>query len=522
MAHNYRVFGDLRVSPDDGVEVEVSGRQAEVLAVLLAAHPEGVSADSLIEQIWGDQLPADPEATLYSAISRLRSVVGDDLSKTTSGYRLRASIVDSAEFERAVAEARATRSLDAFSKADALWQSDPYKGFEDLGNVRIEVERLNRVRRWATRDRLELTIDAGAASEAADELEPMVEADPFDEETLGLLMRALYRAGRKPQALAAFRDYERQLAEETGLEPSAHIRELEVGILTDHLDHQTGESRALVPLHLAVTYVPVGKQHKVAVGRAGTGPPLLVHPGWLSKLDLLDTGVDMRTPMWVELSKRFEVVIFDRAGTGLSREAPLAEDISESVTELIEVTKGCFNSPVAILASSAAGPIVALAANERPDLFSHIVFHGTYASGPETFPAGVADSLVALVRASWGMGSEVLASILFPTGPPEFKEAWSSTQRDFADAETAALLMEQMYSADSTGVLGDLDVPCLVTHYRDDKAIPIRGGQQLALGIPGARFISLEGRTHYPIPGEETDLVQIIWDFFAETNLTED
>lgn len=521
MPASYRIFGDLRVTLDTGEEHHVSGRQAEVLAALLVAHPDGVSSDRLIDQIWGSNLPADPEATLHSSASRLRAVIGEDLAKTPSGYRVRASAVDSAEYETAVGAARATQSLEGFLTAEELWRGEPYQGFDDQTDVRTEIERLKRIRRWATRDRLELMVETGQASAAADELEAAMAMDPFDEEALSLLMRALYKSGRKPKALAAFREYESLLAEETGLEPSVHVRELEVAILTDHLDFPAGESSPRTPLDLSISYTTVADRGKIAVGRTGEGTPLLVHPGWMSKLDLLATGLDLRIPLWAELARRFEVVIFDRAGTGLSRDAPVTRELEESVEELISVMTSCFDRPIPVLAGSAAGPIVAKAAHERPEIFSHIIFHGTYASGPSTFPPEVAKSLVALVRASWGMGSDVLASLLFPSSSTEFKAEWSATQRELADGDTAAILLEQMYRADASDCLHELGLPCLVVHYRQDKAVPVWGGEQLAQGVPGAQFTVLEGQTHYPFPGEEPRVADIFTEFIEETALTE-
>ena len=516
----YRVLGDLTVVHDDGAEQSVTGRQASALALLLAAHPDGLTRDRLIDQIWGEDQPVDPEASLHSVISRLRSIVGSDLATTPSGYRMRARSIDSAQYEAAVARARTESNLDAMMEASRLWTSEPYRGLDDIPDVRLEIERLSRIRRWSTRDRIELMIESGDSSAAADELAAMVSADRFDEETLGLYMRALYDSGRKPAALRAFRDYEQLLAEETGLEPSAHIRELEVAILTDHLAPIVSESRPLIPLDLEITFTPTERGGSIAVGRAGEGPPLLVHPGWMSKLDLLSSGLDMRTPMWAELVKRYEIVIFDRAGTGLSRAAPVASDLDESVSEMISVMSECFDGPVPVLAGSAAGPIAVKAAVERPDLITHLVFHGTYASGPTTFPRDVANSLVALVRAGWGMGSDLLANLLFPSASSEIKEAWSQTQREFTDAETAAILMRQMYDAEVTELLGQLDLPCLIIHYRQDKAIPFWGGEQLARGIPGARFVPLEGRTHYPLPGDEARVADIVEEFTTETSLT--
>jgi len=238
----------------------------------------------------------------------------------------------------------------------------------------------------------------------------------------------------------------------------------------------------------------------------------------MSKLDMVASGLDMRSPMWAAMSKTHRLTLFDRAGTGLNRPRPGGVTFEESVSELLEVLETTMDGPVPLWAASGAGPIAIKAAVDRPDLISHLILYATYASGPNTFPAKVAESMVALVKASWGMGSDVLAYLLFPSGSSEIVAEWGRAQRHMTDAETAALLLRQLYEADVTQYLPRLETPAIVIHYRDDKAIPIWGGEQLARGIPGACYVPLEGRSHYPLPGEEDKVVGLIDDFLAATS----
>jgi pimeloyl-ACP methyl ester carboxylesterase len=36
-------------------------------------------------------------------------------------------------------------------------------------------------------------------------------------------------------------------------------------------------------------------------------------------------------------------------------------------------------------------------------------------------------------------------------------------------------------------------------HVRDDQVQPFEAGRELAAGIPGARFVALQGRNHIPL-----------------------
>jgi DNA-binding SARP family transcriptional activator/pimeloyl-ACP methyl ester carboxylesterase len=515
MGKHFRVFGDLVVTDEDGNEHHPAGRQAQILAVLLAFHPDSVTSGRLIDEVWGESPPKDPDSALHNAVSRLRHMVGADLVTTPTGYALTPTMLDFERFDQAVEAARRSSRLEDYESAIRLWTGDPFRGYEDHPTVTLEIERLKQSHRRASQNWHALLLEHGRADEAAEKLKLAVTAHPLDEGPLGLYMRALNASGRKPEALHAFRDYESRLAEETGLEPSVAIRELELSILVGELDLPERESRPTITMDISVSYVERGDGTNVAVGRTGTGSQLFIHPGWLSALDLVSAGLDMRTPFWAALSRTHELVIFDRFGTGLSKGSPDDTSFGASVEELKTLLRKTTDVPVPVWAASAAGPIGVQVAVEAPELISHLILYGTYASGPEIFSRAVAESISSLVRASWGVGSDVLAQMLFPGGSAEQRDAWARFQKKTASPELAAQLLDQIYAADVSRMLDRVTVPCLVIHYRGDKGIPATGGEQLARGIPNAQFVMLDGISHYPLPGDEDRVVEIV-DRFLE------
>jgi pimeloyl-ACP methyl ester carboxylesterase len=69
--------------------------------------------------------------------------------------------------------------------------------------------------------------------------------------------------------------------------------------------------------------------------------------------------------------------------------------------------------------------------------------------------------------------------------------------REGVTAEMGVKLMaEHLHKMDLQDLLPKVSVPTLVVHYRNDQAIPFESGRELAAGIPGARFVSLEGDGH--------------------------
>src|SRR5262249_46407547 len=79
--------------------------------------------------------------------------------------------------------------------------------------------------------RIEAERELGGGAELVGELERLVAEHPFRERLVDQLMRSLYRAGRKSDALAAYQEFRRRYADELGLEPSGELRELERRIL---------------------------------------------------------------------------------------------------------------------------------------------------------------------------------------------------------------------------------------------------------------------------------------------------
>ena len=118
-----------------------------------------------------------------------------------------------------------------FRAALALWRGPALADLRFEPFAVAEADRLEELRLHALEYRIEADLALGAGSELIPELEALVREHPFRERPLGLLMLALYRAGRQAEALAAYQAGRRRLAEELGLEPGPELRELQRKIL---------------------------------------------------------------------------------------------------------------------------------------------------------------------------------------------------------------------------------------------------------------------------------------------------
>ena len=241
----FGLLGPLVVG-DGTRQVSVSApRQRVLLAALLLNAGRVVSLDALGETLWEGQLPAGARGALHSAVQRLRSTLGPpgaDLVETRPpGYLIK---VDDGEFDvrefgglaargHAAAEAGAWgQAAGLLREALALWRGEPLADVPSQLLRDREVPALEDQRLQALVARIDADLHLGRHSEVVAELRQLVAAHPLQEQFHAQLMLSLYRSGRQADALAAYQDVRRVVAEELGIDPSPELRLLQQRILT--------------------------------------------------------------------------------------------------------------------------------------------------------------------------------------------------------------------------------------------------------------------------------------------------
>jgi YVTN family beta-propeller protein len=238
----FGILGPLELE-DDGRPVEVSGRRQRALLALLVLHAnEVVSSDRLIEGLWGEQPPATAPKVLQNAVSQLRRSIGENLIVTRApGYVLRVEpdAIDARRFEGLLDQGRQMlasgdpkRAAAILRQALTLWRGPPLDEFSYEPFAEAAIARLEELHLRALEERIEAELALGRHSDLVGELERLVAEHPLRERSRGQLMLALYRSGRQAEALRAYEDVRRLLAEELGLEPGAALQRLEKQILT--------------------------------------------------------------------------------------------------------------------------------------------------------------------------------------------------------------------------------------------------------------------------------------------------
>ncbi|WP_432097417.1 AfsR/SARP family transcriptional regulator [Streptomyces sp. bgisy100] len=241
----YAILGTTRAHRDDGSPVALGGVRLRALLTALARHPGRVRpADALIAEIWDGDPPADATGALQALVGRLRRALGREaVGSAEGGYRLCAAPddVDLHRFERLADEgARAlaggdpARAAALLDEALALWQgpalTDLPGGGAGAAAARAELRRLD-----ARRSRLAADLELGRADRALPELAALCTADPLNEPLQALRIRALRDTGRRADALAAYEEVRRTIADRLGADPSAGLRSLHAELLSDRL-----------------------------------------------------------------------------------------------------------------------------------------------------------------------------------------------------------------------------------------------------------------------------------------------
>ena len=241
---DFRILGPLEVA-DGGRTIPIVGdRQRALVAILLIHANEPVSADELIDELWGEHAPASPRKGLQVQVSRLRKALGEGSARLVTqpnGYLLHVEPgeLDLDRCERLADQGREAlaaddrrRAADQLRAALELWRGPALAEFAFESFAQTEIGRLEELQLALLEDRIDADLACGRHTELVGELEALVAEHPLRERLRRQLVLALYRGGRQAEALEAYRAARVTLIDELGLEPTPALRELEQAILT--------------------------------------------------------------------------------------------------------------------------------------------------------------------------------------------------------------------------------------------------------------------------------------------------
>ncbi|MHB8643305.1 MAG: alpha/beta fold hydrolase [Gaiellaceae bacterium] len=256
--------------------------------------------------------------------------------------------------------------------------------------------------------------------------------------------------------------------------------------------------------------------HRIAFASVGEGPPLVLPAWWVS--NVVDDWQRERFRRFVAaLAQGRRVIRYDRLGCGMSDRdrSPDTLSIDYEADTLAALIDHLELDRVQLFGSSCGGPTAVAYAVRHPDRVDRVVLYGTYANGADLGSDNTRRATVDLVRTHWGIGSRLLADIFAPSADANERDDFAVFQRKSADANMAAELMELIYDTDVSEIVGGLQVPTLVVHRRDDRAIRLRAGERLAALVPNGELVVLDDDAHPPWHGDVDELVTTVAPFLG-------
>src|SRR5262245_2378871 len=234
----FRILGPIEVVDGDRIVSLPRLKQRALLALLLLRPGRMIATDRRPEARWGGRRPLTARNALQNNVSQLRKALGSQVLLTRPpGYLLdvEPARIDLGRFDLLVAQARASHSdrerASLLREALALWRGEPFGDLVDEPFTLVERPGLLDRRLFAQQDLIDTELALGRHATVVGELEALIDAHPYDERLYGQLMLALYRAGRRADALAAFARA-RDALDELGLEPGPELKERQRAVLT--------------------------------------------------------------------------------------------------------------------------------------------------------------------------------------------------------------------------------------------------------------------------------------------------
>ena len=459
-------------------------RKTRALLAYLAAAERPVRRERLCEMFW--EVPDDPRGALRWSLSRLRQALGDVIEasrETVSLRRDRVSVdydavrrLGAVPLDVAELETRAALFRGGFLDDLSLPRCPEYEAWRVAVANEMQVVRLRLLR--ALVDRLR-----DAPERALPHANALRALDPED---LGLAaeVEALAEASRRravipsvPPAVSAGLDHGERIAAETTSTPVMPQQE--------------------------VRYVAGFGGVQLACAVTGAGYPILKCANWMS-----DLQYDRESSVWAHwiagLSARNTLVRYDQRGNGLSDRTVDDFSLDAQLADLEAVADAACSERFALLGISAGAALSVAYAVRHPERVSHLILYGGRHKGWRLYGGAEEQqrraAMVSLIRTGWGQDipafRQLFSSLFIPDATREQMDWYNELQRRTVSPENAARLHEENGKVDIAGILGQVTVPTLVMHASGDALVPFDCGRALAIGIKGARFVSLDSRNH--------------------------
>lgn len=503
-AFSLGTFGFPEVQAD-GRPIKLALRKGLALLVYLAEAKGAVARDVIATQLWPEADRETGLARLRRLLHRIELALGEPVFETDrTSVRWSPTVelkVDSHLFESAC-------DRGAFEEACQIYRGDFLAGFSPEDSP--EFEDWAFFRREALRGRLvhaleRLVQDKNAAGEhfaATGHAGRLVELDPLSEVYGRHLIRSLLLSGDRSAAERHHAALTQRLRDELGVAPEAETEAL--------------MSPAAAPHALPTTRYVKGSGVHLAYQTYGSGSlDILVMPGFVSHVERAWEHPASRTFL-ASLMKLGRLIVFDRRGIGLSDRVGSAPSIDVTAEDIGTVLRAAGSRRVVLFGASECGPACVKFAVDDSSRVAGLILFGALAKGcwaedyPHALRASQYDAWSKHLITQWGgpVGIEAFAPSL--ASDPQARAWWAGLLRAASSPGGISAVLEAFRDADVRHLLPQITVPTLVLHRRDDKAVRIAAGRDVASRIRDAQFVELDGHDHWFFAGDQQPVLEAI------------
>jgi len=510
-----RLIGEPAILRDGNTQALTGSRKTRALLAYLILSPGPVSRERLCEIFW--QIPDDPRGSLRWSLSKLRSLVDEEGRRRIVADREQVTFdpvdvdVDILDIRSEISNGPEKLTLKRLTYLASASSAGFLRGLELSGQPEFEhFLSSERESFRVMRTGILLALTARLEDRPADAvrwLQDLVDIEPYAVDVHRKLIETLAMTGRK-------QDAERQLAaslttladietfDRSALEQAVRTRP----VATIRSDTPVADERKLHEKdtrHQELRYCKADDGTRIAYTSVGEGPPLIKAANWLNHLEF-----DWEPPVWRHvfrgLSENRTLVRYDARGNGLSDWNVEDFHLERQVADLEAVVAATGLDRFPLLALSQGCAVSAEFSARYPEKVTHLILVGGYARGwrrigtPDVIRQN--EAMITLVGMGWGQDNpafrQMFTSMFMPDAPSENQTWFNELQRMTTTPENAVKLIRANGEVDVLDRLGEVKAPTLVLHAANDMRIPFNSGRELAAGIPGARFVSLDSRNH--------------------------
>lgn len=526
-----RLLGEFQVVRDGTPVTLPQSRKTRALLAYLVVTGRRHRRERLCQLLW--DVPDDPRASLRWSLTRIRPLVdGPDRERIVAdrefvAFDATGVPVDLAQVRRAVAGGPETLSTERLLDLAAAFGGQFLEGMALPDQQDFEAWILAE-RDGARRTRASLLSALlprlmATPEQALPHAPDLVEADPWSLSAHVSLLECLVRTGRREEADLQRSRSERDLAQAGTKDLAALDRVL--WIRPEPKPPGPAPLSTGPELHQEIRFCSTPGGVRIAYASVGEGPPLIKTANWLNHLEF-----DWESPIWRHvfrgLARDRRLIRYDARGNGLSDWDVKEISFEAYVRDLEAVVEAAGVSRFPLLGISQGCAMSIEYAVRHPERVTRLVLHGGYATGWRigADPDEIArrEAMQTLILHGWRDENpafrQVFTSSFIPEGTAEQFHWMNELQRISISPDNAVRLQNALAIVDIRDRLPLVQVPTLVLHSRWDARVPHAKGRDLATGIPGARFVTLESRNHLILEHEPEfpRFLSLIREFLAE------